>query len=372
MTQPNTLKFCIIGAGCNGLMTALHLRKNHKDAIITIFDSNKNLSPTVNGGNGMLHFDMNFPIKDINSAFYINKQSIYKDPSKLFFYLIHTLEYIFNNKKNRTMVKKIAVEDEDEVECDEEKSDYYRKNYWDNLTEKLISQNVEIKDRIDIIDYKYNNDNIILLSKTGESYTCDKLILCTSTNLKLIKNKYYHQYIDSFSGYSAIIEIKNTPKCFYFRDDIFITPYDETHIKITFILEVGYNDGNYYIDINNPNYNRLAYYIKNNNELQRLGFISIKNIWRGARAMTYDIIPFIKQIDNNVYWLTGGSYMGTHMAFNFGKWMAEMVDNKTLTPLNDNIKFDPTLKRLENIKKKYSYIIIFLLTFLLLIVNYFS
>ncbi len=351
-------------------MTALHLREYDKNAKIIIFDTNKKLSPTVNGGNGALHYTMSFPIKDINSTFYLNKDMILNltYSNKILFYLIHTLEYIFNNKKNRTIVKNIIVEDEDEVEC--ENSDYYRKDFWDNLTDKLIKQNIEIKDMIEIIDYKYNNDKIILLSKNNESYICDKLILCTSTNLNLIKNKCYHQYIDSFSGYSAIVEIKNAPECFYFKDDIFITPYDEKHIKMTFILEVGYNDGNYYIDSNNKYYNKLATYIKNNKEIQRLGFISIKNIWRGARAMTYDIIPFIKQIDNNVYWLTGGSYMGTHMAYKFGKWMVEMIYNKSFTPLPNNIKFDPTLKRLENIKKKYCYIIIIIILLIISMIIY--
>ncbi len=366
MTQINkTNNFIIIGAGGFGLMTAFHLRETYKDAQITIFDINKQLSSTVNGGNGMMHYTTSFPIKDIKKSLNINIKRI---PSKLGFYIIHTLEYIFNNNKNRNIIKNIVVEDEAEIECNEnnKKTDYYPQNYWNKLTDKLISQNIEIKDMTEIIDYRYDNNNIIITSKDNNEYTCDKLILCTAANLKLIKNNYYHKFIDSFSGYSAIIEIKNPPKCFYFKDGIFITPYNETQIKITFKIEVGYNDGNYNMDISDKYYNKLSNYIKKNREIQKLGFISIKKIWRGSRSMTYDMIPFIEQIDNNVYWMTGGSYMGTHMAFNFGKWMVELIDNKPFTKLK-NISFDPTLKRLLRIRNKYYNLLILIILIILLI-----
>ena len=52
--------FCIVGAGSFGLMCALNLRETYKNAKIIIFDKNKDLSSSVNGGNGMLKYMKQF------------------------------------------------------------------------------------------------------------------------------------------------------------------------------------------------------------------------------------------------------------------------------------------------------------------------
>lgn len=364
--------FCIIGAGSFGLMTALHLRKIYKTAKIIIFDKNKNLSSSVNGGNGMLKYTMDIPFKDIKGSLDINFSNIIKN---LDFYLIHIINQIINNKNNRDMINKITVEDEDEdeIECDIEgkETDYFPYNYWDKITKELIAKNVEIKDMTEIINYVNKDDKIILYSKNGDEYTCDKLILCTASNLNLVKNKYYHQYIDTFSGYSAILQVKNIPKCFYYSNGIFVTPYKNNTIKITFKLEVGTNNGNYYIDKTHTNYNKIVDYITNNEEIKKLELTMIKNIWHGSRAMTYDIMPFIDQVDKNVYLLTGGGYMGTHMSYNFGKWLVEYITNKPFTdlPENNNVIFNPTVKRLENIKNKYYLIFILVIVIIMIIMK---
>jgi glycine/D-amino acid oxidase-like deaminating enzyme len=118
------------------------------------------------------------------------------------------------------------------------------------------------------------------------------------------------------------------------------------------------------------NYEKVEEYIRNNKEIENLGLIEIKNIWRGSRAMTYDTIPFINQVDQNVYLLTGGSYIGTHMASNFGKWMVELIMNKPFSnlPMIDNIPFDPTIKRLETLRKKYYFILVAILILLILVI----
>jgi predicted flavoprotein YhiN len=178
----NNDTFCIIGAGGFGLMTAFHLRKKYKAAKIIIFDSNKSLSASVNGGNGMLKYAMDFPFKDIKNIIDINFSKVL---SNLDFYLIHFINQLFNNKNNRDMIKKIAVEDKDEIEfnlkdfkCNLEggKSAYYPYNHWDKVSKELISKNVEIKDMTEIVNYNYKDDKIIIKSKTGEEYICDKLI----------------------------------------------------------------------------------------------------------------------------------------------------------------------------------------------------
>ncbi len=345
-------------------MTALHLRETYKDASIKIFDINNSLSPTVNGGNGMLNYTMDFSLNELINSININILNI---PNKIEFYIIHLFNYIFNNSCNRKLIKNISTNEENDSECTD--SNYYKKNYWDNIINELIENNIEIINMTEIIDYKYENNKIQIFSSKGENYECDKLILCTAGNLKLIKKKCYHKFIDIFSGYSSIIEVKNVPKCFYYKDGIFITPYDTNYIKITFKVEIGTSNENYNIESNNINYKHLYDYIKNNSEIQKLGFISIKNIWKGSRAISYDIIPFIEQVDKDVYWMSGGSYMGSHMANNFGKWMVDYISNKQFTNIN-NIKFDPTLQRLKNIRKKYySRFIILLLIIILFLFN---
>jgi glycine/D-amino acid oxidase-like deaminating enzyme len=188
----------------------------------------------------------------------------------------------------------------------------------------------------------------------------------------LIKNKYYHKFIEIFSGYSSIVEVKNPPTCFYYSNNIFITPHINNQVKITLHSEINSVNNNYYVNKDNINYEKLSEKIQNNSEIQRLGFISIKNIWRGSRAMTYDIIPFIEEIDNNVYLFTGGGYMGTHMAYNFSRWLVELIDNKEFTnlPIFNNKVFNPKLERLELIRKKYYLFISLFILLIIIIVCY--
>ncbi len=358
--------FCIVGAGGFGLMTALHLRETYKDANIMIFDINKSLSSTINGGNGMLNYTMDIPIKDIINEFNIDLLNL---PDKFEFYMIHFINYIFNNNENRQIITKISSNTTNN-ECN--KSDYYPNNYWDILMKKIIDNNINIINRTEIIDYKYNNNKIIIIDNNNKEYECDKLILCTAGKLNLIKQKKYHKYIEIFSGYSSIIEVKNVPKCFYYKNSIFITPYSNNEIKITFKLKAASSNGNYFIKPNHIEYNELYKYIQNNVEIKKLGLIEIKNIWRGSRAMSYDILPFIEEVDKNVFWLSGGSYMGTHMANNFGKWMVEFINNKPFTNLPSYNKklFNPKLERLKIIKRTYYirfYIIIIFITIGLII-----
>jgi glycine/D-amino acid oxidase-like deaminating enzyme len=365
-------RFIIIGAGSFGLQTALHLRKMHKDASIIIFDINKSLSASVNGGNGIIDYEKDSRLKNI--PFKEIKQMIDMDFSKMSnnieFYIFHLFNQIFNNKINRKLIKNITVEDDEEIECDT--SDYYPHNYWEKLTNRLIAQNVEIKDMTEIINYISRDGEIIIKTKNKKEYACDKLILCTAGNLNLVKNNYYHKFIEVFSGYGAIIEVKNQPKCFYYKDGVFVTPDDTNKnlVKITFKVELGSNNGNYNMDKGDKNYEKVEEYIRNNKEIENLGLIEIKNIWRGSRAMTYDTIPFINQVDQNVYLLTGGSYIGTHMASNFGKWMVELIMNKPFSnlPMIDNIPFDPTIKRLEMIRKKYYFILVAILILIILVI----
>lgn len=361
--------FCIIGAGSFGLMTALHLRKTYKNANITIFDINKNLSASVNGGNGIIDYDKdirfkNISLTDIKKIVSINFPNIIMNVE---FYIFHLINQILNNNSNRQLIKKITFEDENEIEC--ETSDYYPYDYWDNLTDKLIKQNVKIKNMTEIINYIYRDNKIIISSKNGEEYICDKLILCTAGNLNLVKNNYYHKFIEIFSGYGAIIEVKNPPKCFYYNNAMFVTPYNNNLVKITFKVEVGSNNANYNIDKTHSKYNEIEKYIKNNVEIQNLGLINIVNIWRGSRAMTYDTMPFINQVDKNVYLLTGGNYIGTHMSYNFGKWLVELIDNKPFSelPVHNNKIFDPTINRLTMIRKKYYFFIILIILIIIII-----
>ena len=360
--------FCIIGAGAFGLMSALNIRKNYKNAKIIIFDKNKNLSASVNGGNGMLKYVEKYKfnkISDISKSININFARI---PYNFEFYLFHLINQLTSNKNNRELIKKIAVEEDEEEEC--EKSDYFPYNYWEKITDELIKSNVEIINNTEIINYEYKNNKIKLYSKNNDEYICDKLILCTAADLSLVKNNYYHKFIEVFSGYSAIVELKMPINCFYYKHNMFFTPYQNNLVKLTFKLDIGYNYKNESMNINENKNKNIVDFIKNNPEIERLGLISIKNIWRGSRAMTYDIMPFIANIDSNVYLLTGGGYMGTHMANRFSQWLVELISNKSFSnlPKHNNKIFDPTINRLELIRSKYYFwILIFIIVIILII-----
>jgi hypothetical protein len=330
--------YVIIGAGGFGLYTALNLRKLDKDAIIKIIDKDKSNSSTVNGGNGVISITPK-PNNFFNfiSIGLCNK---YKTPlninkiNNIEWYLIHIINNIFNNNK-----KKI-------VELTGEDDEYHEYNYWDKIYKLCEENNIEIiqdniKDYDNKIVYGYNN------------YNYDKLILATGSDLSLIKNKCYSSYINIFSGVAVIVKVKNVPNKFYFANDIFITPYKDDTVKITCLLQLGTN-----LNINKE---KIYQYIKNNNEVKKLGFIDIINYWEGSRPMSYDTIPFYTKLtSDNVYWISGGSFLGSHTCELFGEKLAEyIISGKT------NEYF--TLKRLIKIKKTYTvYFIIIIIIILIL------
>ena len=108
------------------------------------------------------------------------------------------------------------------------------------------------------------------------------------------------------------------------------------------------------------NKEKIYEYIKNNEEVKKLGFIDIINYWEGSRPVSYDTIPFYTKISEDTYWISGGSYLGSHTCELFGEKFAEyIINNKT----NDYF----TLKRLIKIKKTYTvYFIILILIILIM------
>ncbi len=331
--------YIIVGAGGFGLFTALNLRKLDKNATIKIIDKDKSNSSTVNGGNGIISIT-----PKPSSLFNFISSQKYKTPlyinkiNNLYWYIIYAINNLFNDNK-----KKI-------IELTGEDNEYHEYNYWDKIYKLCEENNIEIiEDNIKDYDNKtlYGNNN----------YNYDKLILATGADLSLIKNKCYKSYINIFSGVATIVRVKNIPNKFYFSNDIFITPYKEDTIKVTCLLQFG--------DDLNINKEKIYEYIKSNAEINKLGFIEIINYWEGSRAMSYDTIPFYTKLpsnNDNVYWFSGGSYLGAHTCELFSEKLADYIINgKT-----DNYY---TLKRLIQIKKTYTVyfiiIIILILIFML-------
>jgi hypothetical protein len=333
--------YIIIGSGGFGLYTALNLRKLDKNAIIKIIDKNKNNSATVNGGNGITSIT---PIP--NNLFNFISFSKYKTPiyidknsksNNIEWYIFHIINNLFNNNKKK--INELTGENEE----------YHEYDYWNKIYKLCEENNIEI-----IEDNIKNYDNNFIYG--NNKYKYDKLILATGADLSLIKNKCYHNYINIFSGVAVIVKVKTVPNKFYFANDIFITPYKDDTIKITCLLQFGNN-----IKINKE---KIYEYIKSNDEVKKLGFIDIINYWEGSRPMSYDTIPFYTKLKENTYWISGGSYLGSHTCELFGEKLAEYIINGT----TDNYF---TLKRLIKIKYKYiSYFIIIILLIISIIIIY--
>ncbi len=367
------MEYIIVGCGAFGIRTALNLKENEPNSIITIFDKNIKLSSTTIATNGIIFskkkIDINnlitFNLHNYNKNVYIHKIN------NIEWFIIHFYNYIFNQKYIQNIIKKISIKTNNY--CENIQSDYNSYNYWDNLIELCRQKNITIIDNTEIIDYKKENNKIVIFDKNN-SYKCDKLILCTSTNLSLIHNKFYHSFIDTFSGLGAIIKVKNKPSCFYFQDGIFFTPYKDDLVKISMHLEIGYNKGNYEIKKDDPDgeYNKILNYLQNNKEIQKLNLVNIEILWRGLRAMSYDTLPFYTKVDDNVYWITGGGYLGTHLSNNFSKWFSNYIlDKKNINNLIDidiPDNFDPTINRFIIMRKNFYFIIILILILGILII----
>jgi glycine/D-amino acid oxidase-like deaminating enzyme len=162
------------------------------------------------------------------------------------------------------------------------------------------------------------------------------------------------------------MEVKNIPSCFYYKNGIFIRPYKDNLIKITMRVEIGYNMGNYEINKDDDEYYKLVDFFNNHEEIKKLNLISIKTIWRGVRAMSYDNLPFFTKIDTNIFWMSGGSFNGTYLSKYYGEWFSEYILDKSFTNIPNN--FDPTLNRLKKIKLNYYLILIIILIIIILII----
>jgi len=335
------ITYIIIGAGCFGLYTALNIRKIDKTGIIKILDVDKNNSATVNGGNGITT-ERIIPDDIFNAiSFDKYKTPIYLNKINIEWLIIHGINNLFNNNKQKIF------------DLTGESNEYHKFNYWEKKYDLCKKNNIEIIDNVYIKDYSIKDDKIYL-----DNYICDKLIIATGANLSLIP-KCLHSYISIFSGIAVTIRVKNVPKKFYFAHDIFITPYKDDKVVITGLLQLGDD-----IEINKK---KLSKYIKNNKEIKKLGLISIERMWEGKRAMTYDTMPFYTKINKNVYWISGGSYLGTHSASIFGKHLANYIINNK--PVNVNNDFF-NLSRLKNIRLKYYIILIYIILCCLIIFVY--
>ena len=363
-------EYVIIGAGSFGLHTALTLRHNEPNVKITIYEIDIYLSPSINSCNGTLNHIINYHENNnikkqlisfkeedkFNSLIYFNKIS------NIEWGLIYGIETLISNNKNRKIINSIININTDiskminfniqiknkKEECTD--SDYNDSDYWENIINLCLSKNINIVNNTEIINYEKINDKIILSTQT-DKIECDKLILCTANNLKLIKNSYFHQFIETFSGVIITLKVKNQLKCYKYSNGMFISPYKDDMVKVGTHLEIGYNKGNYNLSQDDPDYNQIIEFIMKNNEVVELGVISVVNIWRGVRAMTYDILPFVSEIEPNIFWFTGGNYVGTHTANTFSMWLVQTILNKPHTDLPDG--FNPRLSRLEKIRDMY-------------------
>ena len=325
--------YIIVGAGGFGLFTALNIKKLDKNSTVKIIDKNKNNSATVNGGNGII----NITPKPNNIFNFISfkkyTKPVYFNKINLEWFTIYLINNLLNNNKNR---KKI-------IELAGTKNDYYKPDYWENIYKLCEENNIEII-QDNITEYNYKDNKIILNNK----YICDKLILATGADLSLI-DKHYHNYIGYFSGIAAIIKVKNVPKEFYFANDIFVTPYNNDSVKITGLLQFG--------DDINIDRDKIETYLKNNEEIKKLGFIELLNVWEGKRPMTYDTLPFYTKLKKDVYWICGGSFLGTHLSKIYGEKLANYIINNCS---NSFYK----LKRLSNIRIKYYCVLILVILFI--------
>ncbi len=333
--------YIIVGAGGFGLFTALNIRKLDKYATIKIIDKDKLNSASVNGGNGITNITPS-PKNIFNFiSFTKYKKPVYFNKIKLEWFTIYLINNLFNNKKNRDKIYKLAGSN----------NDYYKPDYWDSIYKSCEENKIEIIQ--DNITEYHNKDNRIILN---DKYICDKLILATGSDLSLV-DKYYHDYIGIFSGVAAIVKVKNVPKEFYFANDIFVTPYKDNTVKITCLLQFG--------DDIKVDREKIETYLKNNEEIKKLEFIELLDVWEGKRAMTYDTLPFYTKLKKDVYWISGGSFLGTHLSELYGTKLANYII------YDYNNKFYK-LKRLSNIRMKYYFVLILIVFLIILFLNLYN
>ena len=367
-------QYIIVGGGGFGLHTALNLRFNDKDANIIIFDKNIQMSSTINSGNGLIKKSIsyihNLKFNDMIAIREKNKYSgaIYLHKiNNIEWAIVYLLNYFLKSKQSRDIINKISSKYVEYKECKD--THFNDPDYWPNIIKSCKDNRIDIIDKTEIINYDYNLNKSgdktgkINVKTTDKVYQCDKLILSTAENLDLIKNDYYHKFIECFSGLMITVRVKNKPKCYSYSNGMFICPYKENMIKIGTRLEWGYNKGQYNIDKTDPEFQEIIKFVLKNKDLEQFGIISFENIWRGTRAMTYDILPFFSMIDKDVYWISGGNFLGTHLAQAYGKWLGQTIENKPLTDLPKD--FDPTLERLINIRRKIISVILIILTLII-------
>ena len=352
-------QYFIIGAGAFGLHTALSLREYDNNATITVFDKDQKNAASFNGGNGIIYNPSPY-LTDclrLNNLVSFDERNMY---SKNIFFkeinstwaLIFGLNYFFNNKYNHEIIK--SLDSRSNIKC--KNSDVYDNLHWEQLTRLCLVHKIDIRNNTEVLSYQHIDVNTVKI-KTNTGYlTCNKLIICTATNINLIKHYPSIDLIQCISGLSIIIKIEEKlPDCFYYTNGLFIAPFFDSQIKVLCHLEIGYDKGNYIIDEENPEYLKVIEFIYSQAEIQKYNPVSVIKIWRGTRAVTYDTLPFFTAIENNVYWFTGGSFSGCRVAPIFSKYFVNFISGKEYFSLPKII--DPTINRLLTLRLIYLFII---------------
>ena len=148
-----TYDYIIIGGGCFGLHTAFFLSEIDLNAKILIIDKNNRENATHNSGLGTLKY---IPTFNLSKLIAFNK-SIKMNTINLSWMPYFFIQNMFNMENNRKKMVQLSnfnykilkeyglINDKNYINC--KKTDFYNKNYFNELKERLqIRRNVDFLD----------------------------------------------------------------------------------------------------------------------------------------------------------------------------------------------------------------------------------
>lgn len=306
-------KHVIIGAGISGISLAYHLQKLNKKDEIVIIDKNFMQSTSYHSNN--LYFTQN----EKNKKFSLSIKKL--SPIFLFHFLCIQIIFFFYINNVNKYFSKLNFLPLSKKKCNN--IQYYDlQKYRDFVHSFQI-----IKDEY-ISFHKHNNINV--KTKNNKNINCDFLYDCRAFS----NNSHFLLNVSSDSIYLEVDEMKI--KCLV-RDDIYwFMPLNHNTIKVSMHLYVNFNDklNKKKIDID-----KISQILK---EKYNIKILKIKDKWYGSRTCSYDLLPYYYQKEDNVFVITGGSFLGFNILPAISREIAYKVNRKKM----QKYKYDLSINRI--------------------------
>lgn len=325
-------KHVIIGAGISGISLAYHLKNLNKKDEVIIIDKDYTQGASYHSHN--LYFTsteknnkFSLSIENLSPIFLINILCI----QIIFFFYIKNVNKYFSQFNFLPLPKK---------KC--KNIQYYGLQQYRNFVDSFSI----IKDEY-ISFEKETNNTLHIKTKKNKKIICDYLYDCRAFS----DNQHFLLNVSSDSIYVEVDSVKI--KCLIRESIYWISPLDHNTIKISMNLYINYSGKSK--NSKKINIDRIIEILDNH----KMKFIKIKDKWYGSRTCSYDLLPYYYQKAENVFVITGGSFLGFNTLPAISREIAYKVNDVKMKKYKYDLSINRIYKELGIIYTIISLLVIF-------------